>query len=192
MYNNLLLKYAKLAVKKGVNIQKDQLLVISSPIDCSEFARMIADEAYKCGASDVVINYSDEKFNRIRFMNSTKEVLSFTPEFERDKYDYYVDKGAAFLSISAADPNILQGIEPEKISSAQKSRRKALKKYHEACTPPFCARRGRRDPVSFLPSRKRRPRNGTALPKSWEFGFRPESPSSSGLPCSGRRRSCRS
>ena len=134
MYNNLLLKYAKLAVKKGVNIQKDQLLVINSPIDCSEFARMIADEAYKYGASDVVINYSDEKFNRIRFMNSTKEVLSFTPEFERDKYDYYVDKGAAFLSISAADPNILQGIEPEKISSAQKSRREALKKYHEACT----------------------------------------------------------
>ena len=56
MYNNLLLKYAKLAVKKGVNIQKDQLLVINSPIDCSEFARMIADEAYKYGASDVVIN----------------------------------------------------------------------------------------------------------------------------------------
>lgn len=133
MFNTFLLKYAQLAVKKGVNIQKDQLLVINSPIDCSEFARMIADEAYKCGASDVIINYSDEKFSRIRFMNSTKEILSFTPDFEREKYDYYVDKGAAFLSISAADPNILQGINPEKISAAQKSRKEALKKYYEAC-----------------------------------------------------------
>lgn len=133
MYNDLLLKYAKLAVKKGVNIQKDQLLVINSPIDCSDFARIIAEEAYKCGASDVVINYNDEKFNRIRFLNSTKEVLSFTPKFEHDKYSYYVDKGAAFLSISASDPSILQGIDPEKISLAQRSKREALKKYFEAC-----------------------------------------------------------
>lgn len=133
MFKELLSKYAKLAVVKGINIQKDGLLVISSPIECSEFARMIAEEAYKAGASDVVINYSDEKFNRIRFSNASTETLSFTPEFEKDKYDYYVAKGASFLSISASDPDILKGIDPSKISAVQKSRRSALKNYHDAC-----------------------------------------------------------
>lgn len=134
MFDKLLLKYAKLAVNKGINLQKDGLLVINSPIQCSEFARLIADEAYKIGASDVYINYSDENFNKIRFMNSSKEVLSFTPSFEQEKYDYYVEKGASFLSISASDPDLLKGIDSSKISSYQKSRNIALKKYREACS----------------------------------------------------------
>lgn len=134
MFDKLLLKYAKLAVNKGINLQKDGLLVINSPIECSEFARLIADEAYKIGASDVYINYSDENFNKIRFMNSSKEVLSFTPSFEQEKYDYYVEKGASFLSISASDPDLLKGIDSSKISAYQKSRNIALKKYREACS----------------------------------------------------------
>lgn len=133
MFNDLLLKYAKLSVLKGVNIQKDGLLIINSPIECSTFARLIAEEAYKAGASDVKINYSDEKFNRIRFENSSIETLSFTPEFEIDKYNYYVEKGASFLSISASDPDILKGIDPEKIAASRKSRSIALKKYFDAC-----------------------------------------------------------
>src|SRR5471030_1090617 len=134
MFKDLLLKYAKLSVIKGINIQKDGILVINSPIECSDFAKMLAEEAYKIGASDVVINYNDEKFNKIRFSNSTKEVLSFTPNFERDRYDYYVEKNAAFLSISASDPDIFKDVDSDKISAYQKSRRVALQKYHDACT----------------------------------------------------------
>lgn len=133
MFNDLLLKYAKLAVIKGINLQKDGLLVINSPIECSDFAKMIAEEAYNVGASDVVINYTDEKFNKIRFNNSSKEVLSFTPDFERDKYNYYLEKDAAFLSISASDPDIFKDVDSDKISAYQKSRRKSLEKYHNAC-----------------------------------------------------------
>lgn len=133
MFKDLLLKYANLAVVKGINLQKNGLLIINSPIECNEFAKMITEEAYKAGASDVVINYSDEKFNKIRFNNSSKEVLSFTPDFERDKYSYYVEKDAAFLSISASDPDIFKDVDSDKISAYQKSRRKALEKYHNAC-----------------------------------------------------------
>ena len=134
MLDNLLSKYAKLAIIKGVNIQKDGLLVINSPIECSNFARLLADEAYKYGASDVVINYNDEKFNKIRFNNSSKEILSITPKFEKDKYDYYVENNAAFLSISASDPDIFKDVDSDKISAYQKGRRAALEKYHSACT----------------------------------------------------------
>jgi aminopeptidase len=133
LFRDLLLKYAKLAVVKGINLQKNGLLIINSPIECNEFAKMIAEEAYNAGASDVVINYNDEKFNKIRFNNSSKEVLSFTPDFERDKYNYYVEKDAAFLSISASDPDIFKDVDSDKISAYQKSRRKALEKYHNAC-----------------------------------------------------------
>lgn len=133
MFNNLLSKYAKLAVLKGINIQKNKMLVINSPIECSEFSRMIAEEAYKAGASNVVIDYNDEKFNKIKYKYTSTEVLAFTPEFEKDKYNYYVEKGASFLSISASDPDLLKEIDASKISIVQKSRREALKRYYEAC-----------------------------------------------------------
>ncbi|WP_294392346.1 aminopeptidase [uncultured Clostridium sp.] len=133
MFTDLLSKYAKLAVLKGINIQNGKMLVINSPIDCSEFARLIAEEAYKAGACDVIINYSDEKFNKIRFANASTETLTFVPDFEKEKYNYYVENGASFLSISASDPDILKDIDAGKISAAQKSRREALKRYFEAC-----------------------------------------------------------
>ncbi len=133
MFNDLLLKYAKLAIIKGINMQKDGILVINSPIECSDFAKMLAEEAYEIGASDVVITYSDEKFKKIRFNNSSKEVLSFFPNFEQDKYNYYVEKNAAFLSISASDPDIFKDVDSDKISAYQNSRRIALEKYHDAC-----------------------------------------------------------
>ncbi|WP_294373152.1 aminopeptidase [uncultured Clostridium sp.] len=141
MFKELLSKYAKLAVLKGINIQKGKLLVINSPIECNEFARLIAEEAYKSGASDVIINYNDEKFNKIRFSNASVETLTFVPDFEKDKYDYYVKNGASFLSISASDPDLLKDIDSKKISAAQKSRRQTLKNYFEACNSnknPWC------------------------------------------------------
>ena len=56
MEKTLLKKYARLVVKVGVNLQKDQLLVINSPIECAEFARSIAEEAFAAGAHDVVVS----------------------------------------------------------------------------------------------------------------------------------------
>ncbi|SFD38241.1 aminopeptidase [Clostridium uliginosum] len=134
MYKDLLRKYAKLAVTKGVNLQENGLLVINSPIECCEFARMISEEAYNMGALDVYMNYSDEKFNKIRFVNASKETLSHIHYFERDKYDYFAENGAAFLSISASDPNILKDVDSSKIALYQKSKRTALKNYFERCS----------------------------------------------------------
>ncbi len=45
--NELLKKYACLAVKIGINIQKEQMLVVNSPIECKELAREITEAAYK-------------------------------------------------------------------------------------------------------------------------------------------------
>lgn len=134
MFNELLLKYAQLSVVKGINLQKDGILFINSPIECCDFARMIAEEAYKAGASDVIINYTDEKFSKIRFDYSSKDVLTNIPDHEKDKYNYYVEKNAAFLSISASDPDIFKDVAADKISAYQKSRRTALSNYHDACS----------------------------------------------------------
>ena len=50
-----LFEYAKLVVEVGLNVQKDQTVIISSPVECAYFARLCADAAYNCGCREVVI-----------------------------------------------------------------------------------------------------------------------------------------
>lgn len=130
-FNIMLEKYAELIVKKGLNIQKDGLLFINSPIECAEFSRMISEKAFKTGAKDVYINYGDENFSKIKFENASIETLQEVPSFEIDKYLYYQRKGASFLSISASNPELLKDVDSKKVSAASASRSIALKEYYE-------------------------------------------------------------
>ncbi|CAM2840470.1 aminopeptidase [Hathewaya histolytica] len=131
MNKDFLKKYADLAVKSGVNIQKGQKLVINTPIECAEFSRMIAEVAYEVGAKDVVMNWSDEKFSKIRFMKAPDEVFESMPDYERDLYIQNVRDGAAFLSIHAADPELMKDVDPNRLAAAQKTRRLAIKEFNE-------------------------------------------------------------
>ncbi len=124
-------KYARLIVKTGVNIQKDQILVITSPLECAPFARMIAQTAYQEGARDVIIHWKDELFSKIRFLHAPEEVFDEFPEWQKELYVSYVRRGAAFISIAASDPELLQDVKPERVVRMQKAGSSALAEYRE-------------------------------------------------------------
>ncbi|HZW83760.1 MAG TPA: aminopeptidase, partial [Candidatus Deferrimicrobium sp.] len=124
-------KYATLIVKTGLNIQKGQILVINSPIEGASFTRLIAQIAYQAGARDVVINWKDELFSKIRFINAPEEVFDEFPTWQKELYLSYVRQGAAFLTISASDPELMKDVNPERMVKAQKASTTALKEYRE-------------------------------------------------------------
>jgi len=86
MNNELLEKYALLLIKTGINIQRDQILIINSPIECAPFTRIVSRIAYAQGARDVVINWRDELSSKIKFMNAPEEIFSEYPDWQRDFY----------------------------------------------------------------------------------------------------------
>jgi len=131
MKTMLLEKYADLIVKTGVNLQKGQTLVISSPIECASFARMIAEVAYLAGARDVVMNWKDELFSKIRFLQAPEEVFEEFPEWQKEFYISYVKQGAAFISIAASDPELLKDVNPDRVAKVQKTSNLALQEYRE-------------------------------------------------------------
>lgn len=131
MNKSFLIKYASLAVNIGVNIQKDNILIISSPIETAEFARLITEEAYKSGAKDVIVHYGDQKLTKIKLENSSLETISNIPEWQAESYNYYARQEACFISISASDPDGLKGVPVEKIGASQKARTSALKEYFD-------------------------------------------------------------
>ncbi len=131
MNDTLLDKYARLIVKTGINIQQDQTLVIISPIECAHFTRLIARTAYEEGARDVVISWRDELFSHIRFLHAPEAVFEEYPQWQKEFYLTHVRQGAAFLTIAANDPELMQDVEPQRMVKAQKAGNTALQEYRE-------------------------------------------------------------
>lgn len=118
---NLLKKYAKLTIYQGVNVQKNQTLVISSPIECAEFTRMLVEEAYIKGAKEVVVQWNDELTGKLKYKYSPMEVFETVPEWVKESRLSYAKEGACFLSISASDPELLKDVDPKKVATFRKA-----------------------------------------------------------------------
>ncbi len=127
----LLDQYARLIVRTGVNLQKDQLLVLNAPIECADFARRIAREAYAAGAHDVVLCWKDEKLALLRYTMAKESVFTEFPEWRRLLYTDYAEQGAAFVSILAEAPEIFRKVEPARLKLTQQAAGAALLEYRQ-------------------------------------------------------------
>ncbi len=131
MDKEIIKKYAQLIVKAGVNIQRNQILVIFSPIECAEFTRMVAQLAYEEGAGDVVISWKDELSTKIRLLHAPEEALDEFPGWTKELHMSYALRGAAFLSIAASDPELMKDVDANRMAKAMKARNLALKEYSD-------------------------------------------------------------
>lgn len=125
-------KLAELAIKVGVNMQKGQKVLINCPVEKSETGRIFAKKAYELGASLVKIEYADEKLLRINYENADINELEKIEKSFVMRKEEYVDENYCYIVIDADDPNLLNGIDGEKINRVNIARRTALKKYNDA------------------------------------------------------------
>ena len=129
MNTDLLKKYAALVIRVGVNLQKDQPLVIHAPITCADFVHALALEGYDAGAYDVAVNWNDEEFAHIRFQKAASERFKEFPAWRKLFYDDHTARGAAFISIAASDPDLYSDIDPKRLTEANQAAGKALMDY---------------------------------------------------------------
>lgn len=122
-------EYAQLLVRVGLNIQQGQTLVISSPVECAYFARLCAAEAYAAGCKEVVMNWHDDALGRMKYLYADDTVFDDVPLWRRHFFNDYAQEGAAYLAISASDPENLKGVDGSRIIRAQQASGKALKEF---------------------------------------------------------------
>lgn len=131
-FNENLKKYSNLIIKVGANVLEGDIVTISSPVERADFARMLVEDAYKAGAHEVNINWTDEVISRLGYQNAPVEVLEDVPQYNFDKAEYYAKKGEKRIAISASDPESLKGIDSQKIqrvSKAVSTKMQPLRKY---------------------------------------------------------------
>ncbi len=130
-FKTMLNDYARLCVEVGINLQEGEPLVINSPIEGADFVRLVAKNAYELGASEVHINWNDEVLTKLKYKNAPMEIFENFPKWYADGLEYYGEKGAGFLSISAQDPEMLKDIDPKKIAANNKSSSIGLKDFRK-------------------------------------------------------------
>jgi aminopeptidase len=133
-HDHLLDVYARLTVRTGLNLQKDQQLLITAPLDAVPLVRRITEHAYRAGASLVTTIYADDETTLARYRHAPSEAFDVAPNWLFDGMAEAFRGGAARLAIAGENPALLAGQDPGKLSRANKARSKAYRPALELIT----------------------------------------------------------
>ena len=115
----MLERYADVIVKVGLNLRNDQRLSIRANLESAPFVRKIAESAYKAGARYVDVLWTDDQLSRIRLQHADPNTLTILPDWILTRFEEYYKNGQAELAISSIDPDLYNGIDPDRIATSR-------------------------------------------------------------------------
>lgn len=124
-------KYAQLLVRKGINIQQDQLLVVNASVEMSPFVQEVAKAAYETGAKNVHVEYRDDALTLIKYQMAPLESFGEAFQWKADGFEQMGKEGGAFLSLVGTDPDLLKGVDSEKVSLATKTNNQMMMPFRK-------------------------------------------------------------
>ncbi|MGX7025468.1 aminopeptidase [Vagococcus hydrophili] len=131
-FDTLLKNYAKLITKVGVNVQKSHTVVVQIQVEQAPLARYIVSEAYKLGAKQVIVQWTDDFISREMFVNADQEIIETVPQYKIDEMNDWVEKGASRISVVSQNPDAYAGVDNERLSTYQLAMGKAMMPLRQA------------------------------------------------------------
>jgi len=127
-------RFAKVAVHVGLNLQAGQELLISASIEMVPLVRRITEHAYKAGALLVTTFYGDDEAVLARYRFAQDASFDHAAKWMADGVAAAFGGGAARLAIAGANPALLTGQDPAKVSRANIAASKVNKPAMELIT----------------------------------------------------------
>jgi aminopeptidase len=131
-------RLAEVAVRVGLGLEPGQTpaqeLFLTSPIDALPLARLIAAHAYKAGVKFVTTIFSDDASTLARYEHASDSSFDYAPTWFYDGVAAAFKSGAARMAIAGANPALLSGQDPDKVSRANVAVSKAYKPALEFIT----------------------------------------------------------
>lgn len=125
-YSQEIKKYAELAVKVGINLQKGEGLIIGTSVHGLPLAREVMKEAYALGAKHVEVMFNDDEMTLARYENGHPEIFESFPSWKVDAIKAMYDDQYHHLFIAASNPELLKDIPGEIVSKDQKTASHAM------------------------------------------------------------------
>lgn len=127
MKKTVMRKYAKLAVQKGVNLQKGQGCVVNAGVTEHEFVEMVVEEAYRAGAKWVHVDWNDQVTAKLAYRHQTMTELCRVEDWQVEKMKWYAKELPCMISIASADPDRFKGVNPTKMQKSAMATGKIMK-----------------------------------------------------------------
>ena len=110
-------KYADVILNTCLHISKNKPLFISYNVEVRDFVRILAEEAYNIGVTDIYFDMSDAylKHDSLKYLD--EKSLKKSPFWNRQIWNEYAKKGAAFVMLVSETPGLMKNINPDKISA---------------------------------------------------------------------------
>ena len=131
MKKSVLKNYAKLIATMGINVRKDQDVIIIAELEQPEFVYMVVEECYKAGARKVTVDFDYQPLTKLAVKYQSLETLSKMEKWQKAKFRHQVETLPARIYLVSEDPDGLSGIDQEKYSRAMSAKRKVVKPYRD-------------------------------------------------------------
>ncbi len=115
-FDQMLQRYAEVAVKVGLNLQRGQRLLIVTSIETVPLARQMTTCAYQAGAPLVDVIWRDQQLDLLRFQHAPRDSFREFPDWPTTAVLEYLDRGDAVLQVFADDPDLLSGQDPQLVA----------------------------------------------------------------------------
>lgn len=131
-FNELLKKYARLIAETGVATEKGHTVVLQISVEQAPLTRLITQEAYKLGAAEVIVQWTDDQIQREFLLHAATDRIENVPQSKIDQADEWLEKGASRISVVSADPDAFAGVDSHRVASYQSAAGKALMNLRKA------------------------------------------------------------
>jgi aminopeptidase len=127
LFEKYLENYVKIIIKKGLNIQKGQRLLIANPfslgvhLELASFVQLLVKEAYINGARFVEVLWNDDGIKLSRFKYASPESFEEYSVWRVKAMEEFFEKGDSILFIYTEDPDVFNDVNPELITIAQQN-----------------------------------------------------------------------
>ena len=129
MKKSVLREYAKLIVRRGVNVQKGQEVLVYADLDQPEFVQMVVEEAYKAKAKKVIVEWSYQPLSKVHTRYQTIKTLGNVPQWQIVRRQHMVDEMPCRIHLISDDPDGLRGMNMDKVAKARQLSYPILKPY---------------------------------------------------------------
>ncbi|GIK66993.1 MAG: aminopeptidase [Chloroflexota bacterium] len=138
-FQEKLAKYADVIIRIGLNVQPGQRVLIGTPtisqvgapIYQAPLVRECVRAAYQAGAVFVDVLWDDPEVRLARFKYAPRDSFDLHNDWLATALMEYANRADAILTISAVDPDMMKGHDPELISKVQKTALQTRRDYSD-------------------------------------------------------------
>lgn len=121
MKKTVLKRYAHLIAKVGGNVQKGQDVIVRANVDQELLVSYVVEDCYRLGARNVSVIWDSDKVTKVAYKKESIKSLSYVPEWKIEKERYINKTLPVFIYIESSDPDVMKGVNQEKIAKVRKA-----------------------------------------------------------------------